>query len=506
MLTETDIDDDAGGRIFFSGAERSLVEEDTISLVSAGIDIGSATTHVVLSRIELERLDTRYVVSSREIVYRSGVFLTPYISGQDIDTDALRDFFRVSFAESGLSRDEIDTGALILTGVAVRRRNARAIGDLFAEESGKFVAVTAGDRLETILAAHGSGAMAASEAGAATLNVDIGGGTTKISLCRNGRVEKIAVVEAGARLVVTDPQGRIQRLEDYGRHYGASLGLGLEIGGRIGPEEKTALAEAIVSAILAAMDGTCSDKFLRVGDGTALPPHEQIVLSGGVSEFFHKRESGDFGDLGPFLSDALSRAFGERGETVLDGREGIRATVLGASQQTVQLSGSTVFIDPLSALPMRNIVNIRPPLELAEDVLEPSKIAQAIRDQRIALDLAGADRALAVSIGWQGSATYARLDALSRGLVAGLSDILAEGHPLVLMCDRDVGGLIGMHVRENAICSNPVVSIDGLDLSDFDFVDIGEVLYATGAVPVVVKSLVFPSEAGLPGKEGREDV
>lgn len=498
MQATTKADEPSGGRIFFSGAERSLVEEDTISLVSAGVDIGSATTHLVLSKIELERLDTRYVVSSREVIYRSDVFLTPYVSGEDIDTVALQNFFQSAYDQSGLSRDEIDTGALILTGVAVRRRNARAIGEMFAEESGKFVAVTAGDRLETILAAHGSGTMVASEEGLATLNIDIGGGTTKIALCQNGKVTDICVVEAGARLVVTDDQDRIERLEAFGKHYGDLLGLDLKPGVQLGPDEKKALADTMIANILAAPRGQCPGAFLRIGEAEkAFPKHMQIVLSGGVSEFFYQRERSDFGDLGPFLSEALVAACDAAGEIVLPGSEGIRATVLGASQQTVQLSGSTVFIDPLEALPLRNIVNIRPDLDLSGETLEVEAIADAVRRQRELLDLSGSDRALALSIGWQGSATYARLDALSRGLISGVSDVLAEGHPLVLMSDGDIGGLLGMHVRENELCPNPVVSVDGLDLSDFDFVDIGEVLFATGAVPVVVKSLVFPGEVAL---------
>jgi ethanolamine utilization protein EutA len=101
---------------------------------------------------------------------------------------------------------------------------------------------------------------------------------------------------------------------------------------------------------------------------------------------------------------------------------------------------------------------------------------------------------------WQGSATFHRLDALCKGLVDGLADVLREGHPLVLAGDGDVGGLIGIHLHEEMKIRSAVVSIDGLELKDFDYIDIGTMLPASGAVPVVIKSLIFPTSAGT-GKD-----
>src|SRR5690242_221033 len=171
-------DEAQGGRIFFSSTGRSLVDEDEIVVLSAGVDIGSSTSHLVFSRIVLERLDSRYVVSARETFHASDILLTPYSSGEDIDAQALGAFIDRQFRQANLEPDEIDTGALILTGVAARRRNARRVAELFARQAGKMVAVSAGDSLETIMAAHGSGAVARSIRDNATvMNVDVGGGT-----------------------------------------------------------------------------------------------------------------------------------------------------------------------------------------------------------------------------------------------------------------------------------------------------------------------------------------
>src|SRR5689334_10586914 len=156
----TSDDEDPGGRVFFSSTGRSLEGEDEIVVLSVGVDIGSSTSHLVFSRIVLERLDSRYVVSERETFYASDILLTPYSAENTIDADALGAFIWKEYADAKVDPDEIDTGALILTGVAVQRKNARAIGDLFARQAGKLVAVSAGDSLETVMAAYGSGAAA----------------------------------------------------------------------------------------------------------------------------------------------------------------------------------------------------------------------------------------------------------------------------------------------------------------------------------------------------------
>ena len=215
-------DDDQGGRVFFSSTGRSLEGEDEIVVLSVGVDIGSSTSHLVFSRIVLERLDSRYVVTERETFYASDILLTPYSAENTIDADALGAFIKKEYADAKVDPDEIDTGALILTGVAVQRTNARAIGELFAKQAGKLVAVRAGDSLETVMAAYGSGAAARSiRDECVVMNVDVGGGTSKIAVCADGKVIDIAAVDVGARLVCLEPDGKITRVEEAGRRYGA---------------------------------------------------------------------------------------------------------------------------------------------------------------------------------------------------------------------------------------------------------------------------------------------
>ena len=144
----------------FSNANRHMQEEETLRLTSVGVDIGSSTSHLVFSRLELTLEGSRYRVTKRDILNESQILLTPYVDDTRIDVEALEAFINEQYKTAKIRREDVDTGALILTGVAVRRRNARAIAELFAQEAGKFVAVSAGDGLEATMAAHGSGAVA----------------------------------------------------------------------------------------------------------------------------------------------------------------------------------------------------------------------------------------------------------------------------------------------------------------------------------------------------------
>jgi ethanolamine utilization protein EutA len=177
--------------------------------------------------------------------------------------------------------------------------------------------------------------------------------------------------------------------------------------------------------------------------------------------------------------------------------QSIRATVVGASQYTVQVSGSTIFVSPMETLPLRNMPVVVPDLPLAADDLDQKAIADAVRAALRRLDLHEGEQAVALCYRWEGSAMFRRLDDFCKGIHAGLSKQMEKGHPLVLVGDGDIGGLIGIHMREEAKFTNPVVSIDGIELKEFDFIDIGAMLETSGAVPVVIKSLVFPTTAAL---------
>src|SRR5579864_2176324 len=211
----------------FTAPTRDMAAEDRLVLTSVGVDIGSSTSHLLFSRLELERRDNRYVTVQRDVIYESDILLTPYRDTTTIDEGELGAFVERQYRAAGIVRDAVDTGALILTGVALLRDNARAIAELFAQEAGKFVAVSAGDNLEATMAAYGSGAVALSETLGGVMNIDIGGGTTKVVVCRGGHTAELMAIDIGARLIATDAHGVVTRLEPAGRQIAARLGLDL---------------------------------------------------------------------------------------------------------------------------------------------------------------------------------------------------------------------------------------------------------------------------------------
>jgi ethanolamine utilization protein EutA len=494
----------AGGRIFFSSAGRTLSVEDRISILTAGVDIGSSTSHLVFSRILLERLDSRYVVVERETLYESGILLTPYTpskTGNEIDAAVLGAFIREQYLAAGVKPETIDTGALILTGVAAMRTNARAIGDLFAREAGKMVAVSAGDRLETIMAAHGSGAVGRSLRDRATvMNIDIGGGTSKLAICAEGKVIAQTALDVGARLISTGACGRIERIEAAGRLFAAELGFDLNPGDIPGSDRMRALAELMADRLNEAIHGGSPEAGGRtILRGDPLPRSttvDSFTISGGVSEYFYGREKTDFGDLGIALANAVRKRLEANSSRILCPDRGIRATVVGASQYTTQVSGSTIYVSPLDILPLRNVPVIAPDLRLEEQVIDSTAVSSAIRAALVRLDLAASPVPVALFVPWRGPATWARLDAFCRGMLDGMTTLLARGHPLLVAGDGDVGGLIGVHFHEEMKLTHAVVSIDGLELREFDYIDIGSMLDLSGAVPVVIKSLIFNRNAG----------
>src|SRR5437764_2429571 len=499
-------DEAAGGRIFFSSTGRSLVDEDEIVVLSVGVDIGSSTSHLVFSRIVLERLDSRYVVTQRETFYQSDILLTPYSkqAEETIDAEALGAFIERQYKDAKVDPDEIDTGALILTGVAVRRRNARKIGELFARQAGKMVAVSAGDNLETVMAAYGSGAVARSIRDKATvMNVDIGGGTSKIAVCADGKVIDLTAVDVGARLVCIDETRRIVRVEEAGRRFGAELGLKLELGAPLPSDAARALAARMAERLFDAMRGGSPTAggagLIRLDPLTHRGAITEVTFSGGVAEYIYGREATTFGDLGVLLAQEIRARVEGWGPAIERSNEGIRATVVGASQYTTQVSGSTIFVSPMEALPLRNVPVIAPALPIEGDAIESAAVAAAIKAVLRRLDLGEGDSPVAVFVPWRGSATFHRLDAFCRGIVAGLGNVIAHGHPVVLAGDGDVGGLIGIHLREEMKLASPIVSIDGLELKEFDYIDVGAMLESSGAVPVVIKSLIFPTSAKSQG-------
>ena len=506
----------------FDAAEGALEDnpvwqQDHVSLTSVGIDIGSSGTQVIFSRIKLRRmgedLSSRYFVVSRETLFQSPVALTPYQSETRIDEAGLGKIIDQAYQAAGLHPDDIDTGAVILTGEALRRENAQAISAVLAEQGGEFVCAAAGHHMESMLAAYGSGAARLSHDEARrVLNIDIGGGTTKLAIVEGGKVKGTAALHIGGRLQVVDAGQNIVRLDPAGAYLASEAGFAWQLGDQAPLAAMQTVADWMAGALLAAVssqDLPPDVERLYLTDPLAdFGPIEGVMFSGGVAEYVYERETRDFGDMGRLLGQALRRRIdgGALPWPMLPAGECIRATALGASEYSVQLSGNTTFIsNPGKLLPRRNLQVLQPTYDCAA-VIDPARLAQAIRGHFKAFDLVEGEAEVALAFRWSGQPSYPRIAAFAEGIAAAMAGTLAQKLPLYLILDGDLAHTLGTLLREEMAVTSEILVIDGIVLWDFDYIDLGRIRMPSQTVPVTVKSLVFSQDPRTPLGNARSDL
>ena len=478
---------------------KAIWEQETVELRTVGIDIGSSTSHLLFAQVTLKRqsegLSSRFVVVDRQVIWRSPIMITPFLADGTIDAKALEHFVQHAYRDAGLRRSDIDSGAVILTGEAIKRKNARAIDEIFAQESGKFVCATAGHKLESILAAHGSGATALSRRrNACVLHVDVGGGTTKLALVDKGEIKSVAAFAVGGRLIAQDVQGAWTRVDDSALRVAHELGIATTPVSLSDAHARHAIAKRLAALAVDQITGTPRDalgralKLTEPLEWSAKP--EFVTFSGGVAEYIFAHETHDHGDIARLLADELVAQLKTRlSVPVVEPGERIRATVIGASQFTVQVSGKTIYLPDAGILPMHNIPVVHLGLDISGDIDE-GQVAAAFAKSAALLDLAPT-ASLALAFTWEGQPEYPRLAAMARAIMRFAAPDGRRDGVLVLMIDGDVGRGLGRILDKELHLQGKLISVDGVQLRELDFVDIGEMLDPPGVVPVVIKSLLF---------------
>jgi ethanolamine utilization protein EutA len=480
--------------------DNPIWQQDNVFLTSVGIDVGSSGTQVVFSRLHLRRmgeaLASRYVVVERIRLHQSPVTLTPFLDEHSIDAEQLGRIIDTAYADAGLGPGDVDTGVVILTGEALRRRNAERITGLLAERAGDLICASAGHNMEARLAAHGSGAVQRSmESGTTILNVDIGGGTTKLAVIESGEVTSTGAIHVGGRLLVVDEDGRIVRLEAAGREHALRAGFDWVTDQVIDIAHLTdvgaSMAEFLDTSIFEP-ERVPAASAMFLTDPVRVPPDlDGVLVSGGVAEYFYGREDRHFGDLGPHLGRAFMERLRARKVRVAEPDECIRATVLGASEYTVQLSGNTAWIeaDP-GLLPRRNLQVLRPRYDLP-DTIDPAAVSLAIANAFQAFDRKGGEGSVALALRWSGLPLYERLRRFAEGICEGMREELRSGNSLYIVLDGDIAMSLGRILHQELDVTAGLVVVDGVHLQEFDYIDLGRVRQPSGTVAVTIKSLVF---------------
>jgi ethanolamine utilization protein EutA len=476
------------------GPEHPLWRQDNVVLLSVGIDIGTATTQVAFTKLHLQRvstgLDTGFVVVDREMLFESAVSFTPYDEDRAIDGAALGAILDAAYRTAGVDPAQVDTGAVLITGDALKRVNAERVSEIVSRHAGDFVVAAAGHHMEAELAAHGSGAVRLSaERKATLLNIDIGGGTAKFSVVRDGVVEQTAALHVGSRHVVV-ADGLVVGLDVDGPLGAGGLGW-FEMGAPIDAEVLDKAGGVLADLVLDAISGGGGRWWLTepIADS---PTFDALVFSGGVGEYVEGRGSPDFGDLGGSIGTSLRERTAAPGFAVptWPADERIRATVLGAAGYTVQLSGLTTYASPTFTLPRRNVPVVRPAYD-AGSCDDGQAVSAAIERRLAKLDAVAPGETLAVALAWSGRSEYARLRALAEGIRDGIAARIQAAAPTILIVDADVAMTLGRILVEELGVASPLLVLDGLHLTDFEYVDVGAPNDASRAMPVVVKSLVF---------------
>ena len=439
------------------------------SLLSVGLDVGTTTTQFVLSRLTVENAAGSFRVpklqiTDRQILAKSPVHFTPLLSENRVDGAGVRQLLEEFYRSCGVTPDQVDTGAVIITGETSRKENAAAVLESISHLAGDFVAATAGPHLESVLAAKGAGACARSEkTHRDVLHIDIGGGTSNLALLRQGEILQTGCMNVGGRLLkfsqtgmvtysspvlegLTDlrpgEQPRLGQLEDIAQ----MLCRGLEMAA--GLRSPTDLLQKL-----------WTEEAGPVWDIPDTPP--VLSFSGGVADCI-LQEAPDFayGDLGAFLGRAIRASRLCQGEFVL-GRETIRATVIGAGRHSATLSGSTVFCRDM-LLPVKN---------LPVAVVREGRFPQTEDAQKALLYFPGGE-----------VADYATIRELAQQLAAQPTE------EFYICTETDMAKALGQALallKPEA----KILCIDGLTLTGDSYLDVGKPVGA--AFPVVIKTLVL---------------
>ena len=438
------------------------------TLLSMGLDVGTSTTQMVISRLTIENRASGFSVpemeiAKREILYKSPVHFTPLLGENLVNGNKIRALVEQEYAAAGIGREQIDTGAVIITGESSRKENARAVLDALSQSSGEFVVATAGPHLESMLAAKGAGADQYSEGKDITvLHIDIGGGTSNLALLKNGQVIATGCMNVGGRLLKFDQEGRVL--------YRSPVLDGLEelaVGQRPSPAQISALCQTLVQALEMAAGLRPSTELLQKywteeAGNPWLPPAdvEVISFSGGVAECIDRRFPAlEFGDIGPVLGEAISKSRLCQKQYRL-GQDAIRATVIGAGAHSAQLSGSTVFYRGVD-FPMKNLPVVRSLQQLRQ------------------LDTPGV-----LALPENNSLPYSR--------ICQIADEVAENwpaFPVLIAPEADMAKALGHALALRLPPDRGILCIDRVRLPEGCYLDVGQPI--GNALPVVVKTLIL---------------
>lgn len=477
---------------------------DKTAILSVGIDVGTSTTQVVFSKLQMDNAGgyfsvPRVAIVDKEVVYKSEVYMTPLKTDVLIDTDALRDIVAAEFRKAGYRPEDTDSGAVIITGESARKENSDAVLKSLSDFAGDFVVSAAGPDMESLIAGKGSGAWQYSmDHHCRVANLDIGGGTTNVVLFEDGETLARGCLDIGGRLICMNPQGIITKVSPAAAVMAQAAGVSVSVGDRCDELKLTAVTRQMAAALNAYLGVGTKDidtilRQIKTPGSSDFPVPEKVqavFFSGGVADLIY-HESADtwaYGDIGVLLGRAIreSRLFTDFQK--MEPGETIRATVVGAGTYTTTISGSTItYSDDI--FPLKNIPVIKLDEELQEACFA-GETEPVIRRIQWVLGQNDEEHFILAMPGKRNPG-YMEMKRAAASIRQIMDRVQPPGEPILLVIESDIAKAMGQMIRQQPDLKRQVVAIDSIHVEDGEYVDMGKPMMNGMVIPVVVKTLIF---------------
>ncbi|EGO2635873.1 ethanolamine ammonia-lyase reactivating factor EutA [Enterococcus faecalis] len=469
------------------------------TLLTVGIDLGTSTTQLVLSELTVENFASAFTVprisiSDKKVIYRSDIIFTPLLNQSEIDAEPIKAFVAEQYRQAGIHKQDIQMGAVIITGETARKSNANNVLRALSGYAGDFVVATAGPDLESIIAGKGAGAQTYSETKRKpVVNLDIGGGTTNLAVFKDGEVIDTACFDIGGRLIKIDQQQKITYIAPKIQEIINKKGLTLHLGDQATEQNLLPIISELVAVLENSIGlGTQSPFYQLLVTNHPLRKGEElpiVTFSGGVADCLNTTSTNLFkyGDIGLLLGKYLRKSLVFSEKEVLESAETIRATVVGAGSHTAEISGSTIAYRE-QILPVKNI----PILKLAQEdeTLTVTELGQRIQE-KLNWHRIEETPQIALAIRGMSNPTFADIQRYGQGIVEGLASLVAEQIPIIVMVDEDMAKALGHALSAHLPKDYPFICLDSVKVENGDYVDIGLPVAEGAVLPVIVKTLVF---------------
>ncbi|EOJ64327.1 hypothetical protein WMS_01637 [Enterococcus faecalis EnGen0336] len=469
------------------------------TLLTVGIDLGTSTTQLVLSELTVENFASAFTVprisiSDKKVIYRSDIIFTPLLNQSEIDAEPIKAFVAEQYRQAGIHKQDIQMGAVIITGETARKSNANNVLRALSGYAGDFVVATAGPDLESIIAGKGAGAQTYSETKRKpVVNLDIGGGTTNLAVFKDGEVIDTACFDIGGRLIKLDQQQKITYIAPKIQEIINKKGLTLHLGDQATEQNLLPIISELVAVLENSIGlGTQSPFYQLLVTNHPLRKGEElpiVTFSGGVADCLNTTSTNLFkyGDIGLLLGKYLRKSLIFSEKEVLESAETIRATVVGAGSHTAEISGSTIAYRE-QILPVKNI----PILKLAQEdeTLTVTELGQRIQE-KLNWHRIEETPQIALAIRGMSNPAFADIQRYGQGIVEGLASLVAEQIPIIVMVDEDMAKALGHALSAHLPKDYPFICLDSVKVENGDYVDIGLPVAEGAVLPVIVKTLVF---------------